>query len=236
MSLEVPDLLNSLKASADTPDAEFTGTIDPFTVVDGASGTASLLAGSGTGLYDVSSRTGWVLFQVGTASAAGVELKQDYTLPDGKCIVAPVSFALDYTAAPANNELWLGIGVNDNDSGPYSGTTAQTATAIVDTDTGGHRVIAWDGSSHMNSSFTVPTTPAARDTYYLRIDRSDLTYYVFYSTDGFSWTHLGSKTMATAANNVWLFAQCNATMANRAVVGCPWFREGTALAVDPFPL
>lgn len=238
MSLEVPNLLNSLKASADTPDAEFDGSISPFTAVDGSSGTASLLAGSGAGLYDVASRTGWVLFQVGTSSGDGVALKQDYTLPDGKCIVAPIAYAADQAADVSNNELLIGIGVNDNDSGIYSGATGQTLHAIVDTQAGSARAIGLEGSG--DPLGTSPGAPMSvgdgTGLTFLRIDRSGLNYDCFFSKDGYAWSYLGRKTMSTAANNVWLWASCEATMANRVVVGCPWFREGTALAVDPFPL
>ena len=118
--LVVPDLLNSSKASADTPDDDFpTSSLDgKWTVVDGASGTCTLIAGSGTGTYDLASRTSWIMMQVGTTTGDSVELRQDYTLPDGACLVAPVAPAWDKAAAPANNELFLGIGVNQDDSGP----------------------------------------------------------------------------------------------------------------------
>lgn len=232
-ALSVPDLLNSTGTGA-TPDAEFVGTISPFTAVDGSSGTVALSAAAGAGLYDVSTRSSWVLMQVGTASGDSVDLKQDYTLPDGKCIVAYVSFAVDQAAASANNEVHLGVAVNDNDSGPFSGTAGQTFSSMLDTEASGAiRVIGFDGTTGLGE---MPGSNSAVTGWFVRIDRVGLVYTGFASMDGFAWTQLGAKTMGTAANNVWLFARCAATMTNRVVVGCPWFREGTAMAVDPWTL
>ena len=230
-SILVPDLLNSPAPGA-TPDAEFSGTISPFTAVDGASGTATLIAGSGAGIYDVATRDGWVLMMTGTASGDGVDLKQDYTLPDGKCIVAAVAMAFDNPSA--NNEIALGICVNDNDSGPFAGAAGQTWACELDAEASSQlRIIGFDGTTASGDSATGASTLG---TWFVRIDRSGLVYRAFSSKDGFSWTFHGSKTMGTAANNVWLFANCGATQANRITVGCAWFREGTALAIDPFPL
>lgn len=229
--LTVPDLLNS-PAPGGGCDAEFTGSISPFTAVDGSSGTASLIAGSGAGIYDVATRSGWVLMMTGTSSGDSVLLKQDYTLPDGKCIVAYLSLAIDHPSA--NNEIHVGIAVNDNDSGQYAGTAGQTLGVHCDTEASDQiRIIGWDGSSTQGVTATGGTSLGG---WFFRIDRSGLVYRAFYSHDGFAWTFLGSKTMGTAANNVWLFADCQATQGNRITVACPWFREGTALAVDPFPL
>lgn len=230
-SILVPDLLNSPPPAA-APDAEFTGTISPFTAVDGSSGTASLIAGAGAGIYDVATRAGWVLMMTGTASGDSVELKQDYTLPDGKCIVAAVAMAFDN--ASANNEINCGIAVNDNDAGVFSGTAAQTLAIQLDAEASSQlRIIGFDGTTAQGDSATGASTLG---TWFLRIDRSGLVYRCFSSKDGFAWTFHGTKTMGTAANNVWLFAQCGATQANRITVGCAWFRQGTALAIDPFPL
>ena len=236
----VPELLQSVKSSADTPDDDFDGTsLDgKWTVVDGGSGTVSLLNGSGTGIYQVGARTGWILFQVGTASGDSVELRQDYTLPDGKGITAYMMFVMDNSAALAqNNEIWCGIGVNDNDAGIFSGAAGQTAMCQFDTDASGTwRVI---GLSATVPTFIGGNTSADAQTVsgaFLRIDRTGLNYDLFYSIDGFGWNYIGRQTMATAANNVWLWARCQATMGVRMIVGSPWFRQGTALAVDPWPL
>jgi hypothetical protein len=104
----------------------------------------------------------------------------------------------------------------------------------MDSEATGHiRFIAFDGTTVLGT--TAPSGDRLGITF-VRIDRSGLVYRAFVSHDGFSWTFLGSKTMSTAANNLWLFATCHATMGNRIVVGSPWFRQGTALAVDPWPL
>ncbi|MCC6619458.1 MAG: hypothetical protein IT341_10530 [Chloroflexi bacterium] len=229
--LTIPDLLNS-PAPAGGCDAEFAGSISPFTAVDGSSGTASLMAGSGAGIYDVATRAGWLLMMIGTSSGDSVELKQDYTLPDGKCIVTYISTAFDLPST--NNESHIGIAVNDNDGRPYAGTTGQTIGVHLDTETSNQiRLIGWDGSNVLGETGTGMT---AMSGWFLRIDRSGLIYRAFASRDGFSWSFIGAKTMSTAANNVWLFATCAATMGNRTTIAVPWFREGTALAIDPFPL
>lgn len=237
--IPVPDLLNSEKSSADTPDDDFPGTsLDAkWTVVDGGSGTVALLAGSGAGIYQVGARTGWIHFQVGTASGDGVELRQDYTLPDGKCIVAYLSFAMDWGAAtPANNEAWFGIGVNNNDGGVFSATAGQTANLLIDTDASGWRVQGLSATTPTLIGSTEPTNSGSAVGVFVRIDRSGLNYDLFYSHDGFGWNYAGRQTMASAADNVWLWARCQATMGQRMVVSCPWFRQGTALAIDPWPL
>jgi hypothetical protein len=175
----VPMLLQSTKASADTPDDDFTGTsLDAkWTATDGTAGTVSLLGGAGSGVYQVGARDGWINFMVGTSAGDSVDLRQDYTLPDGKCIVAYVTFAIDNSAALAgNNEMWVGIGVNDNDSGPYSGAAGQTATIIFDTDANGTWRILGIASTVPNLIGTAPATSIqqALTGVFMRIDRSGL--------------------------------------------------------------
>ena len=144
---------------------------------------------------------------------------------------------MDNNAATAtNNEIWLGLGVNDNDSGPFAGTTGQTAHAVLDGETGSYRLLGLAGTapSYVGSNFSGPGSYVNGT--FLRVDRSGLNYDLFASYDGFGWHYIGRKTMATAANNVWLWAWCNAAMGQRMVVWCPWVRQGTALAFDPWPL
>lgn len=238
VSLPVPTLLQSEKASADTPDDEFSsGTLDSkWVVVDGASGTASLLNSSGTGLYDLSTRSGWLLMQIGTGTSDEVLLRQDFTIPDGAGIVTYASFVTDWGATPSNNEMWVGIGVNSVDTGPYDDAAADTATLIFDQDGDGFRIIGLAAPSPtiIGSGATVDDRHALGA--FLRIDRTGLAYDLFYSTDGFGWTYVGRQTLPSAADNIWLFARCDAVMTARMVVGFPWFRQGVALAIDPWPL
>lgn len=234
------DLLSSTKASADTPDDEFPGTsLDgKWTVVDGSAGSVSLLGTSGAGVYEVGERDGWLSMMLGTASGDSVVLRQDYTLPDGNSIVAAMAYGIDNVASLSNNEILMGIGVNDNDGGIYSGATGQTLLAIMDTQADAARFIALEGSADPLGSTPGAdiSEAAAVGLFFVRIDRDGLNYHAFFSMDGWAWGYLGVKTMSTAANNVWLFATCEATMANRVTVGCAWFRQGTALSLDPWPL
>ncbi len=138
-------------------------------------------------------------------------------------------------AATTNNEFFMGIGLNDNDTAPEAGAAGQTILLRWDVETGGSRIIGWDGAATVGQTFSANQV-SMLDLFYFRIDRSGLNYDAFWSRDGFSWNYVGRKTMGSAANNIWIFAECGATMANRVVAGVPWLREGTALAVDPFPL
>ena len=108
---------------------------------------------------------------------------------------------------------------------------------MVDTEASGSatkRIIGWDSASEIGAA------PGGWDgespLVFLRIDRVGLVYHLFFSTDGWAWSYIGSKTMASQATNIWLFAHARATVTNRIVVGCPWIRQGTALALDPWPL
>lgn len=238
-TIRVPDLLNSEKAASDTPDDDFPGNaLDAkWTVVDGASSVLTLLKASGAGQYQVGLRASWLSMLLGTAANDSVELRQDYTLPDGACLVMAATMAWDKAAAPANNETWLGMGVNVNDTGPFSGTAAATAMVMIDTESGANfngRIIGWDGTAEIGSAPTAGVITGG--VVFMRIDRVGLVYHIFHSLDGFSWTYNGSKTFASAADNIWLFGRCVATMANRVIVGVPWIRQGTALALDPWPL
>lgn len=178
-----------------------------------------------------------MVMQVGAAIGDSVVLRQDYTLPDGKCIVVPMSFAMDLPAAQANNEIWLGLGVNSVDTGPWDGLSADTAHLIFDSDTGaGWRVLGIASLTPALIGQNLTAIAGYPPLIFFRVDRSSLTYRLFYSVDGYSWVFVREQTMAAAASNLRLFAECRATMANRVVVGTPWIRQGTALAVDPWTL
>ena len=73
------------KTATDTPDDEFdTGSLDgKWTAVSGSSGTVDLLGTTGS-TYDFTTRSGELLMQ--GYNGAAVELRQDYTLPDGNSI------------------------------------------------------------------------------------------------------------------------------------------------------
>lgn len=233
-----PSLLTSFKGSADTPDDDFPGTaLDAkWTAADGSASTITLLKSSGAGIYQVGLIDSWLHMLVGVSSGDSVELRQDYTLPDGKCIVAPILVGPDNAGSSggiSNNEFNVGIGVNSTDTPDHAAGTY--FTVMIDSQaSAAMRLISWDGSTVFG---TMPDSPAIGRAWFLRIDRVGLVYHAFAAplTMGYpAWEYLGSKTLGSAATNVWLYAQAAATSANRILVAVPWFRQGTALAVNPF--
>lgn len=235
-SLRVPDLLNSSKLVASTPDDDFDGVAldGKWTVVQGNPGTVGLIGASG-GIYQVGARSGWLSMQVGTAATGThVQIRQDYALPSGSSIVIAVSCAMDLGATPTNNEIWLGVGVNQTDTGIMSGTSTTTLMAFMDASADGIRAVCYNIAGVVG--WDSPGTPHIPDVTFFRIDRAGLVYRAFYSTDGFAWTWIGSNTLASEATNIWIYALCRATSANRMLVGVPWIREGTALTQDPWTL
>lgn len=232
-----PSLLTSTKASADTPDDDFPGTgLDgKWTAADGTASTITLLKATGAGIYQVGLIDSWLHMLLGTANGDSVDLRQDYTLPDGACLVAALFIGPDNAGASggiANNEFQVGIGVNSTDSAHDAGTffyCAFDAQASANV-----RVLSFDGTTVFGQA---PDSPAYSRALFVRIDRVGLVYHAFWAplTMGYpAWEYLGSKTLGAAANNIWLFGQCGATAANRINVGVPWFRQGTALAVKPW--
>lgn len=231
------DFLNSVKSTADTPDDNFpTSTLDAkWTVVNGSSGTVSYLESGNVAKYDLATRPGEMLIQVGSAATQQVHLRQDYTLPDGASIVAAITPAIHF-GAYTSDELQIGISLNNDDTTPF-GTTALTFYAVeVDTLPDTQTVIS--GNSGGTSTVTLASTqrtPAYGDTIFLRISRAALFYFPAISYDGRSWAHFGGTSYASALTNVWIFAR------NAGTTGTPvpiqavrWFRQGTN-GIDPWP-
>jgi hypothetical protein len=215
--------------AADTPDDDFTaGTLDAkWTVVAGTAQAVGLLDAGPVSRYDLTTRPGYLLTQVGNDGSEEVALRQDYTLPDGASIIASVFPA----ASPPNlgsDERIIGIAVNSSDTDFDAGTFLRFQWAA---DGAGSHLTSWNGTTaHVLSS--------GSDWYgghLLRIARSGTTYYPLASMNrGRSWLRLGpGYALGSAMSNVWLFDANRAGGDPPAVAAWDWVRQGTN-AVDPW--
>jgi hypothetical protein len=218
------------KASADTPDDEFaSGSLaGKWTVVNGASGTGDLFeAGTTISRYDLSTRSGWLLLQVGKNNGQAVRLRQDFTIPDGSSIVAALSVVGGQSATSAsNNAAQYGLGLNSTDGTFASGTWEWL---IVDGQSGSQPRILIDGSAGGITDAGTNSGLTSGALVYLRIARVSLTYTFFFSTNGFStWQPIGARTFASAPDNLWLIAECNTTFtAPVPIIAVDWIRQGS---------
>jgi hypothetical protein len=217
------------KTSSDTPDDDFTAdALDvKWTVVDGAAGSVSLLGSAGN-IYDLTTRDSYLLVQA--INGDEFQIRQDYTLPDHSSIILCVSGSVSFDGAPAitNNELWAGLGINDNDAGFNSGTYQ---ILFFDTDLNNVRGHHYSGSTQ--GALPAGTFPIGQKLY-CRFAREGLTYYAFMSIDGETWLPMGSVTVAGAYTNVWVFVDSQATVSTPVPIQAfDWIRLGTN-AVDPW--
>lgn len=220
----------------DPPDDEFAqgaGGLDgQWTVVDGNSGVCSLTYGGGD-RYDLTSRVGWLLIQADFGNP--VKLRQDYTLPDGKSIVLALAPSLmaDAQAGIANNELQVGMSLNDND-GDYN---AGNYTFInIDPNVEGWRMFkAGPGGvcSTPSSANPLCSCPLA-EKIYLRIARDGLDYYCSWSTDGTTWFPFKKDTHGGALTNIWIWCASSAAFGDPTPIqAIDWLRLG-GNNVDPW--
>lgn len=230
------DVLDIKNTAADTPDDDFSsGSLaGKWTVVSGASGTVDLFeTGTSVAEYDLATRSGWLLLQVGKNSGNAVSLRQDYTLPDGSSIVAAlaVNSGGSNAAVTTNNSLDCGLNVNNNNtsavSGTYTGLYLDAQAAL------GPRplVVSSVGSTLNGPDSWVPLGGVA----WLRISRVGLNYSHFVSADsGLTWFPLGIKTLGSAADNVWVYCSMDATITGQVPIsGFDWVRLGTN-KLDPW--
>lgn len=229
-------ILDVKPGSADTPDDDFSsGSLDAkWTAVYGSSGTVDLFAtGTTIATYDLASRPGWLMVQVGKNLGNKVYLRQDYTLPDGNSIVAAFACnsGFNTVAGAVNNSLAYGIAVNSTDSDISSGTYTYI---YADTQnlTGPRPIIV----SSVGSNYTGPDNcMGLGNVIYFRISRVGTNYSHFMSTNGgVTWCFLGTKALGGAADNVWIFWSLDTTITGPAPIsGCKFFRLGTN-NIDPW--
>jgi hypothetical protein len=223
------DLLHSKKTTADTPDDEFDSTtLDAkWTAVSGSTGTVDLLETGNVEKYDLSTRLGWLLMQVGSDGLQQVALRQDFTLPDGASIVMAIApnIGVDGNTGVISQDRIV-ITVNDSD------TTSRTGTFLelnVDSNTDQFGVSAWDGTSS-ESTYVTGSGIGHTDMIFLRIARSGTTYYPFYSTSGgASWIPLSDgHALGSAMDNLWIgFENYAAHDALTPIAAIAWIRQGT---------
>lgn len=229
-------ILDVKPGSADTPDDDFSsGSLDAkWTAVFGSSGTVDLFAtGTTIATYDLTSRPGWFMVQVGKDSGNKVYLRQDYTLPDGNSIVAAFACNSGFStvAGTVNNSLAFGIGVNSTDatlgSGTYTYVYSDSQSVL------GPRPIV---VSSVGTNLTGPDNcMGIGNVVYFRIARVGTYYHHMFSTNGgVTWGFLGTKALGGAADNVWLFFSQDVTITGPApIAGCKFFRLGTN-NIDPW--
>ena len=226
------------KPTTDTPDDDFdSATLDgKWTAVSGSVGTVGLLDTTNTSKYDLSTRPGTLLLQVGRdGTAREVELRQDYTIPDGESLVAAVSVAMPMDDVGADGgEIEIGISLNQTDTGPEDGTYVRMIVAAGTTSNVG--ISAFDGTTVKRSYAPAGDGTNNAQTFYLRIVRSGTTYYPFFSRDGQVWSPLGAGYAAgTTLTNVWIYARNTVSYTDAPIpIGAVrWFRQGTG-NVDPW--
>ena len=223
------------KAQADPPDDDFDGpTLDPkWTVVQGTSGTVDLTSATAGGLYDLTSRPGWLLMRAD--SSAVVTMYQDYELPEDRSIV--VKFAPCISAAGQsgieNNAIQAGLVLNNSTTAPLSGNYIYF---FWDTSSDGWRMLYNNnaGNAKSTASGTGGRGNPVAQVLYLRVLRVGLTYYGYWSGDGTAWFPLSSFSYAQPLTKLWLVTLSSANMGTpRPVQAFDWVREG-GNGVDPW--
>lgn len=236
-------LLETKLGAADTPDDEFTaGTLDgKWTAVAGASGsvaagTVGLLSTTNQSIYDLATRTGTLLTQVGRDGARAVTLRQDFTLPDNASMVVSVFPSFGFDGALADDENTVGISVNSSDTSWFDGTNAQKLilyVSTVGTVAAGFNVVAFDGttSRQLTGANFLGINPIL-----LRIARAANVYHPMFSVNGgHAWTPLGAGfDLAGAKNNFWIAHRNDAANTGIVpIVAWDWVRQGTN-SIDPW--
>ena len=227
----------------DTPDDEFdqgaSGLDGKWTVVEGVSGAVNLLETSDVEKYDLTTRPGSLLVQVGKSTSNAVRLRQDYTLPDGASLVLAGRFVVSSAGDTgiANNQVWAGMGINDSDASYDSG---ERNNIFFDVDDEGWRVIHYYGTTIIGGTSKGGVGGGPGPTgwpggmLYFRLHRSGDDIYAFVSGSGRAWMPLGVQTRTNPATNVWLFVDANASGdAPAPIQSFEWIRLGGA-GVEPW--
>jgi len=233
-------VIRAIDRPPDTPHAandEFDSpTLDAiWTVVQGTAGTVDL-AGATGGIYDLTSRPGWLLMQAGTNQH--VRLRQDYTLGDGESVIACIAIALQAAGEPGITDSYLdcGIAVSNRTDDWHAG---DYATVHLDSEVGAWRIFGGGGLNGVaNPAVSVPganvSFPHIAQRFYFRILRDGLDYYTMWSADGATWFPFVKATLPQAATSIWLFAQVDDPVPTPLPIQAfDWVRIGGS-GVDPW--
>jgi len=218
--------------SPGTPNDEFSaGTLDvKWTLVSGSAGTVSMISTDTTPIYDLASRSGWLLVQVGANRE--FEIRQDYTLPSGSSIVLSLAPNLLADNNIANDELLIGLALNDSDTN-YDANNYVFMT--LDPNAGGVRWAYFRTGGTLVGS-TLDGNPIAEvpGQHYVRILRAGDVYYGYMSHDGITWMPLGSYTPAAILDNIWIVVHSKASFSTpNPIQAFGWIREGGS-GIDPW--
>jgi hypothetical protein len=223
------------KPTTDTPDDEFdSSTLDgKWTEVDGVTGTVDVIGKPVTdAIYDLSSRPSWLLIQ--GVGSNGVDLRQDYTLPDGKSLVVGFAPALAANSGTEddwiNNEMRFAFSVNDDDAAHADGNFARIQFEVeansyrwFGSETGAVAV----GHLSRSSGFSLGALM------YMRIARDGGDYHLFVTQDGSTWVPLGTATPGATADNIWIHMEAVSQPVPAPIFAIPWIRLGTN-DIDPW--
>ncbi len=224
------NFLMSSKSSADTPDDEFDSTSmdGKWTVVAGSTGTVDLFETTSVRKYDLSSRPGWLLMQ-GITNANTIELRQSYTLPDGKSIVMPVASKPSQSGTTQNSgdnqAIMLAVGDNDSiSSGNLFGMSLEQDTT------------SWELNT-LTDALALKTDQNIEsngETLIFRIARVGLVYHAMWSFDGLTWNPVDTSTEGSALTRLWIWYRPPSTATRAPICAIPWIRLGDN-TLDPWP-
>lgn len=236
------DFLHSSKVSPDTLDDEFESTtLDAkWTVLSGSVGTVDPLSRTNQEIYDLTTRQGWLLMQVGSDGSQEVSMYQVLTLADGESVVLAVAPA--WNVGQINtldiNHLQVVLSLNTSTTTPVDTvSTALLFAAEADADSLDIQAQAFTsgGAPRADSTQRMRTN---KGVFFVRIFRDGTDYHMFYSADGSTWQSLmGAETGAvgTELTHLWISVRNVATTSMEPVpiTAFKWIRQGGS-GLDPW--
>lgn len=221
--------LSPYPASPATPDDEFdSGTLNAkWNVVSGSSGTVDPYAEVGTDVtvYDLATRPGWLMIQVGDDTTDSVMLRQDYTLVDGSALYLKVA-----TACSNNNSFQVRFMVNSSDTDPLGGTYTGITLSADATN-------AWNLFFDAGVGGDIAGSASNNATAIVAIARRDLAYHTWASCNGGeSWMPGTRLTFESEATRVWIAVQLTSGQGSDRkvpIVAIDWLRLGDDNVYSP---
>src|SRR5690606_27392393 len=136
--------------------------------------------GTDISVYDLTTRPGMLMMQVGDDTSDSIVLRQDYTIPDGSGVCAKLHPGI----AAGDNQFQVDIGVNASDTSPTTGTYARV---VIDSQGSYAWRYSFDGSTNSMSFRGSDNSPA-----WIAITRSGLEYTMWGTEDPGGIWHRGS--------------------------------------------